>query len=439
MPEVKELVKILNKISSESGRLKKEAFLIENKDNQLLIETLKFLHDPAIVANLAYKKVNKDVSTPPKDKILTYIDLLDYVVKSSGKDAEIASIQDFIYNYPNEATELKQIVTKSYKTGFSAKTLNKIFGDNFIFVLELQLAETYKEDDLKKFPEGTIFTITTKFDGHRNTFSPSMKKYLTRSGKLNEGLTEIEKSASQILEYLKDKYGKDFYLDGEIMIENTDKPKSEWFNETTKLLGAKKENKTNLKYILFDLCPQKEFEIDKVSKDTYSTRRSILEDALNALNLPHVELAEALYVGTDKSKIMEFYTKAVNDGEEGIMVNLEAPYYCKRTHTLLKVKPVNSADLEIIGFEEGAPETKYVGMLGSLIVNYKGTPVHVGSGLTDPMRKEIWENQTDYLGKIAEVIYTTESTNQVDDSIKLRFPRFKQIRYDKTVDDVNFE
>lgn len=429
----------LNQLAMTNGRIDKENILKTITDEDTL-SVLRFLNDPLVVTNLAYKKMNKKVTSLEDKEINTFQELIDYVsYQSTGSDKDVATVLKFIEKYPQYEDMIKKVVTKTYKTGLTAKTLNKIYGEDFIFIMELQLAETYKENDKKKFPDNKVFTITIKFDGHRNVFQPISHKFMTRSGKVNTGLNQLTEEATKILAYLKEKYSQDFYLDGEILIENTSKPKEEWFNETSKILGAKQDNKTNLKYIIFDICPKDEFEVSKVSKLNYSDRREILTDAFNALKLNHIEHAKALYTGTDKSKIMEFYLKAVEDGEEGIMINLEAPYYCKRTSTLLKVKPVQSADLEIVGFEEGSPNSKYEGMLGALIVDYKGTRVGVGSGLSDELRKEIWDNKEDYLGKIAEIVYTTESKNQNDDTINLRFPRFKTIRLDKTIDDINIE
>lgn len=431
---------ILNKLSVTPGRIDKENILKSIKDDKETLSVLKFLNDPLIVTNLAYKKMNKNVVNTEVREVGTLQELIDYVsYESTGTDKDVATVLKFIEDNPKYEDMIKKIVTKTFKTGLSAKTLNKIYGKDFIFIMELQLAETYKENDKKKFPDNSLFTITIKFDGHRNVFQPISNKFMTRSGKVNTGLTELTTEATKIMSYLKEKYNQDFYLDGEILIENTDKPKEEWFNETSKLLGAKQDNKTNLKYIIFDICPKNEFEVDKISKLNYTDRRAILVDAFENLELKHIEHAKALYTGTDKNKIMELYLKAIEDGEEGIMINLEAPYYCKRTSTLLKVKPVQSADLEIVGFEEGSPNSKYEGMLGALVVDYKGARVGVGSGLSDELRKEIWENKEDYLGKIAEIVYTTESVNQENSEISLRFPRFKCIRTDKTVDDINFE
>jgi DNA ligase-1 len=137
-----------------------------------------------------------------------------------------------------------------------------------------------------------------------------------------------------------------------------------------------------------------------------------------------------LYKGTDTSKITELLDAEIARGQEGIMINIcDAPYEFKRTSSLLKVKKMNTLDLQIIGFEEGSG--RLAGTLGAILVRYKdGNIVKVGSGFTDWLREEMWKNQGKYLDAICEIQYFEETTNQ-DGGESLRFPIFKDFRTDK--------
>ena len=42
-------------------------------------------------------------------------------------------------------------------------------------------------------------------------------------------------------------------------------------------------------------------------------------------------------------------------------------------------------------------------------MDFDGVPVKFGSGLTDELRDEIWNNQEKYLGAIGEIQYTSYS------------------------------
>jgi len=119
---------------------------------------------------------------------------------------------------------------------------------------------------------------------------------------------------------------------------------------------------------------------------------------------------------------------------EGLMLNLDTPYVCKRTDTILKVKVMQTCDLKVIGFEKGTGRNE--DRLGAMIVNYKGYNVGVGSGFSDMDREYIWNHQGEYLGKIVEIQYFEESKNQ-QGGISLRFPVFKKLRLDKTEESYN--
>ena len=108
------------------------------------------------------------------------------------------------------------------------------------------------------------------------------------------------------------------------------------------------------------------------------------------------------------------------------MINLADEYYqFSRTNALLKVKVMQDCDLEITGVQEG--QGKFAGTLGALIVDYKGTPVGVGSGISDEIRRMIWADPDQYIGRVATIQYF-EETNDADGKPSIRFPVFKELR-----------
>ena len=111
------------------------------------------------------------------------------------------------------------------------------------------------------------------------------------------------------------------------------------------------------------------------------------------------------------------------------MINkLKCGYEFKRTKNLLKVKAMSTMDLRVIAFEEG--DGAFEGMLGATVVKYKGNEVRVGSGFTQDMRAEVWNNQDKYKNVIAEIQYF-EVTKNEEGKESLRFPVFKGWRFDK--------
>ena len=134
-----------------------------------------------------------------------------------------------------------------------------------------------------------------------------------------------------------------------------------------------------------------------------------------------------LYYGTDKDQIIRWLNHMTDRNLEGVMCNLaDAPYSCKRTSDILKVKKMQSVDLKIIGFEEGDGRLK--GTLGRMNVDYKGKTVGCGAGFTDTERQWIWQNKNNLIGRIAEIQYFEESENAKTHDVSLRFPVFKALR-----------
>ena len=111
------------------------------------------------------------------------------------------------------------------------------------------------------------------------------------------------------------------------------------------------------------------------------------------------------------------------------MINLaDNPYNFDRSDALLKVKKMQDIDLPIVGFEEG--RNKHKNTLGAFLVKYKNNIVKVGSGISDEIRKEVWNNQDKYKGITIEIQYFEETSNAKGE-FSLRFPVFIDFRYDK--------
>lgn len=99
-----------------------------------------------------------------------------------------------------------------------------------------------------------------------------------------------------------------------------------------------------------------------------------------------------------------------------------------RSPGMIKLKQVQSRDLQIVSFEEAIDKKtkKGNGMVGRINCMYRGKVIGVGPGkMPHDLRKEVWTNQKKYL-VIAEVV------SMPDDSYDaLREPRFYRFRFDK--------
>lgn len=415
---MQEILNIINQIANTSSRNEKEVILKKYQDNKLLKDIFYFVFNPYILTGLSTKKINK-ITKEEGSKYYNFDEIKDYILKhNTGTDYDIATVQNFIKNQSEELHDFyTKVFTKDLKIGVTADTLNKVYGD-FIPVFDVQLAKKF--EDHKHKIKGD-FIITKKLDGNRLVVikDNGVVKSFTRQGNQYEGLEEIESDIANL-------FFDDIVFDGEL-IADTEGSTHEVYAKTTSKARSKGKNKTGLIYHIFDVLPLEEFQKGK-SKLNCVSRKKYLSQLFDGNDLPHCREVKPLYIGSDLSKVDELMQYAIEQEWEGIMLNMDTPYVCKRTDTILKVKIMNTCDLRVTGFEEGTGRNK--GRLGALIVDYKGFSCGVGSGFSDYDRDYIWTHPDEYLGKIVEVQYFEESKNQ-DGGISLRFPVFKKLRVDK--------
>ena len=225
---------------------------------------------------------------------------------------------------------------------------------------------------------------------------------------------------------------KNCFVDGELLYKNKEGlSDSEAFQKGTGIAMSKDDDKSNLKLVIFDIFPLEEFWTGK-SKESYYERKQMLLEIKEDIDLfeevENVEVVQMCYEGTDHSQIWKWLDYAEENDWEGIILNLDTPYECKRTKNLIKVKKFFSCDIKCTGVEEGSGRNK--GTLGALVCDYKGNKVNVGSGFSDEDRKRIWQHPEDIIGKIITVKYK-EETNNKDGGISIQFPVFETVRFDK--------
>jgi DNA ligase-1 len=356
----------------------------------------------------------------------TVFELFDYLAThNTGKDEDVAACQEmlFVASEVDPALEslLEELICKDLSIGADSKTINSIMPD-LIPTFNVQLANKYF--DKPDYVEGKEFAITTKIDGGRIIAikENGQVSFFTRAGQRYEGLVDLENEMSELLP-------DNFVLDGEItLLDYKNHDSKDAYKQAMKITRADNE-KHGVKMLVFDGMPVADWRAQKCPL-SWSARRTTLEIFFTKDPYVYFELLPVLYQGTDTSKITELLDAEIARGQEGVMINIcDAPYEFKRTNSLLKVKKMNTLDLQIIGFEEGSG--RLAGTLGAILVRYKnGNVVKVGSGFTDWLREEIWKNQGKYLDRICEIQYFEETTN-ADGGISLRFPIFKDFRTDK--------
>ena len=420
----------VKEISLSNSRTHKQDILFKYKDDEIIRKYLQIAFDPYLVYGISTKKLNKEIvkSQNPVIVLAEIFGLFDYLkTHNTGTTEDIIKCQRFIDHVDKQSPEctdlLKALICKDLSIGVDVKTINKMM-PGLIPEFNVMLANKYF--DKQQYVEGKEFAITTKIDGGRIIALKEDGKvaFYTRAGQKYEGLVDLEDEMARLMP-------DNICLDGEItLLDKGTLSSKEQYKETMKIVRTKDPEKHGIKMLVFDWMLVEDFK-NQLNDVPYKYRRSTLELLFCSTNFKYFELLPLLYLGTDTSKIAELLSEQTTAGEEGIMINIyDAPYSFSRTNDLLKVKKMNTLDLEVIGFEEGSGRLS--GTLGAILVRYKDNNiVRVGSGFSDELRKEIWEHQTDWLKRICEIQYFEETTN-AGDGVSLRFPVFKDVRVDKT-------
>ncbi|HHE64809.1 MAG TPA: DNA ligase, partial [Bacteroidetes bacterium] len=194
---------------------------------------------------------------------------------------------------------------------------------------------------------------------------------------------------------------------------------------------------------------------EQLLEKSFLERRKKLEEIVSPIE-GKFQLAEQIRT-TDLKKAEEFYNKALDSGQEGVMVkNLSAPYQPgKRVGYMYKVKPEKeSLDLVVTGAEWG--QGRRANWLASFILSVRDEETgelfeigKMGTGLTDEQFKEMTkrlkpliireEENTVYLKPkmVVEVGYQElQRSPNYKSGFALRFPKLIEIREDKSAEDI---
>lgn len=285
--------------------------------------------------------------------------------------------------------------------------------------------------------------VEYKYDGSRFQFHKKGGVCRIYSRKLEE----VTGSLPDIVRQLEEATDHDVILDGEAVAVRDGRPMP--FQYVIRRFRRKHQVDSMMEKI--ELVPRV-FDILYLDGETLmdrplAERRKLLEDVLK------VHIAPQFRAG-DVAGAEAIYTEALNRGHEGVMVKvLDSPYTPGvRGRLWVKVKPgVETLDLAVVGAEWG--EGRRAKMFGSflLAVQDQGRLLTVGkvaTGITDEVLADLYALLKDSViarsGKevtlepkvVFEVGYSEIQTSpNYESGYALRFPRFVQVREDKSVDE----
>ncbi len=356
----------------------------------------------------------------------------DQEVKGGKSSGKANATTHYTQACAQAESKYKQKIRKGYVADVTKIQSSSVMGTAKI--PQPMLAEKY--DPTKKQPKsrnlkeigilGKEVVVQRKKDGNRCLYhvnQTGIKQY-TRKGDEKECLTHISdslhKSFLKIFKYVNEKYGvTEYWLDGELYTNEYS------FSKLNGLVNAESRTPEEVK-----LCEKMKYHLYDVMIDAdYTTRMKIIDYFKSAT--VHVEESYKI-IATD-AELMKWQDKFLAEGEEGLMIRvLGMPYQHKRTWGLCKMKLFEDKEFLIIGIEED----KRGGMAGKVVVaidkkglvDSSGNPItQFKPGLTGSHDewKEMWKNQSKYIGKWATIEFFGRSEYGVP-----RFPKYKGLRND---------
>jgi len=373
-------------------------------------EVMHFLYSPLVRFNVKPKKdwiVGTDVPTatwPQARELLLQLSKREITGNAAKEAAEnmMATLS------PVYADLFKRCLEKRPDAGMGATIVNKEL-PRYIPQFKCSLAAPF-ELQRCKWP----MIVQPKLDGvrtlaHVDMTQGTVKHYsregleFTSNAHLNEDLIRLAHAIGQIIGETNG-----IVLDGEVYGEN--------FKETISATRKKDGSCATTKFHIYDFIPAADF-FDQASHTIQQERSKTILAACDTIKMETVHWVASRVARSLEDAMTAYETFKAAGYEGAVLKDPSVTYRFKRGFHWIKMKPEETVDLLITGWEEGTG--KYVGQIGALIVDYSGVSVRVGSGLTDALRVSLWAERDDLEGRMIEVSYMEETPDK-----SLRHPVF---------------
>ncbi|MCK5653187.1 MAG: DNA ligase, partial [Gemmatimonadetes bacterium] len=200
-------------------------------------------------------------------------------------------------------------------------------------------------------------------------------------------------------------------LDGELWGERSVAGFQKAVSAVRKKVGGKEWE--NITYMVFDIPTSKE-PFEKV------------QAKLKRMDLGPYGAVAPQYKVKSKSDMLRHFDRAVREGAEGIMLRKPgSKYAATRSSSLLKVKPTDSSEAVVTGYQAGTG--KHRGRMGALhvyLLGDKSKKFKIGTGFSDRERES-----PPPVGSIVEFKFNDKTARGIP-----RFPAFLRIRTDMMAD-----
>lgn len=410
------IVTALKELGSTTSINSKKEILKKYKDDYIVNTSLMWACDPSLMFNI--KKLPKlGIGNEGIETFNEFLYLLKILnAREITGNKAIAACVSLLERCDMETQDAYiRILKKDLKVNVSDTILRDVYGEDFIFKLKIQLANTYDPDKNYKLPDGkNYWWASRKLDGLRGFYK---KLFYSRNGKLVNGFTDMEKE----LQHLMKAHSLNF-VDGELFSDVLDFQTISSFVKKT--VNGDPSERTQIYFNIFAIGINGDTDamVEKMRLIDWSMYK-------------YLRPIEYIKVNNNKEDIFKLARFFVETGSEGIMLRHPTIMYdFKRSNCLLKHKFFLEDDFKIMGWEEG--EGRLVGTLGKFYIQGeigdKLINCEVGSGFTDKQRKDFWKNKKKLLHTMAEIKYQniTDSPSK-DGTWALRFPVFLKLKEDR--------
>jgi DNA ligase-1 len=400
----------IEKTSGTKETLKLLKKLID--ENDLYKEIIKKSLDPMFITNVNDATIEKAMA----------VELLPVIYNSGSSEELLLGILNKLNNGEikkgNETVEkIAYFMGRPYHGSISKKWIGRILIGNLrigvnwnsfsklcgIDKFDVMLANPLKDPLSVSYP----CYVQPKLDGYRLVYDiTDGGKIKSRNGKEYQNFPSLKEALNSC--------DIDVVLDGEIMSDD--------FQSIQKSAFATKRGSTvgDIVYNVFDLIPKTEW-LNKKCSMVFSERYKLLKELSEKVQC--IKVVDCYEVNSH-SELLHYFKLFTDMGYEGLIVRMNTPYEFKRTKNLLKLKEFKTMDCTILDVVEG--KGRLEGTTGALrVLQENGVECSV-SGFNDQLKKELWENKKENIGKIIEVSYQELTMDNV-----MRFPSFVRFRDDK--------
>lgn len=429
---------------------KKEVLTQILKENPDMVDFLQYVYDPLLsyyrtkfLPNAFPRMLSRSV-VGSWDQVYDVLDQMSERTLSGQKaDYELSKAATNIH--PDYHELIQMILDRDIKAGIAEKGINAAFNaaggtGRLINVLPYHRYDNMTIDLLKKmdFRRGVYSQL--KSDGMfaniicRHGKEPEIR---SRSGSLIAG-GSVDNLSLVFKDIIYDAGVGESVFHGELLVvdlkQNTILPRAVGNGKLNSVIqtGEPLPEQFQVIYRVWDIVPyEKWFNAERVDIP-YEARYNIISQMFDDDGLVQVQETRVVH---SFAEAVEHFKDALSRKEEGTICKAaDMPWEDGTSSQGLKLKMEIECDLEIIGFNPADAKGKHSKTFGSLLCKTSDSLLIVGvSGISDDLRKYMWEHQDEFLGKIAAVL-SNGVQDKTDDSLKSLFlPRLVEVRIDKKV------